>query len=238
MTQATYYGWRGTIGMMTPSSILQVEFHKKAPKGVAVCSTLLPLPEPTASALIEMGKHVEEAASLLAQARPDIILFGCTIGSLIKGVGYDKDIIGRIERTAGIRATTTTSAVLEALQVLKAKKLSITTPYLEELNQAERSFLEKSGFEVVSIKGLGIGDKGIKYVRPEEMYRFTRDNFNEDSDVAFISCTGLSVFDIIEPLEKDLKKPVITSVQVSLWAALRKIHVWETIDGLGELFKL
>ena len=232
------YGWRGTIGMMTPGTGQQSEFHRKVPDGVAVCTTLLPLKAATVDGLIEMGKHVEEAAALLAQQRADVIVFVCTTGSMIKGIDYDKEIIKRIEDTTGIPATTTTTAVLNALKVFQVKKISVTTPYREELNNAEKIFLEKSGFEVSSIKGLGIGDHAIQDVQPGNMYRFTKEQFSPDADAAFISCTGLCVFDIIEALETDLQKPVITSVQASLWDALKKINIFEKIDGLGRLFRV
>jgi maleate isomerase len=232
------YGWRGTIGMMTPGTGQQTEFHRKVPDGVAVCTTLLPLKAATVEGLIEMGKHVEEAAALLAQQRADVIVFVCTTGSLIKGIGYDKEIIERIESTTGIPATTTTTAVLSALKALRVQKLSVTTPYIEELNNTEKSFLEKSGFKVTNIKGLGIGDHTIQDVQPGNMYRFSKEQFTSDADAAFISCTGLCVFDIIEALETDLQKPVITSVQASLWGALRRINILEKIDGLGRLFRV
>ena len=70
------------------------------------------------------------------------------------------------------------------------------------------------------------------------MYRLAKEIFTEDADAIFISCTGISVLDIIEPLEKDLKRPVITSIQVSMWAALRKLNVNEKIEGRGKLFIL
>jgi len=73
-------------------------------------------------------------------------------------------------------------------------------------------------------------------VRYQQMYRLVREVFTEDVDGIFISCTGISVLEIIEMLEGDLKKPVITSNQVTLWASLRKMGVGGRIDGLGQLF--
>ena len=232
------YGWRGTIGMMTPGVSQQVEMHRKAPEGVAICTTLIPLKEATAKGLIEMATHVEEAAKLLAMQRVDVIIFVCTTGSLIKGIGYDKEIIERIEKTSGIPAITTATAVMDGLKLLGAKKVVVVTPYIDELNQAEKSFMEKSGFEVLSIKGLGLADHSIQDVQPGRLYRLAKEQFTEEADVIFISCTGLCAFPIIEPLETDLKRPVITSVQASFWAALRKINVLEKIDGLGKLLTM
>jgi maleate isomerase len=43
----------------------------------------------------------------------------------------------------------------------------------------------------------------------------------KDADAMFISCTNLPTYDIIEPLERALGKPVLTANQVTMWAALR-----------------
>lgn len=235
------HGWRGKIGLIfpAPGTATEVEFHENVPEGVAVLTTRVPFEEVTIEGIIKMDTHVEEASSILAQAKPDLIVFACTGGSFVKGVGHDKELIDSIERRTGIPATTTTTAVIEALNILKLKKIAIATPYPDEVNQAEKSFLENSGFEVASIKGLGIVDPtGMPKVRYQQMYRLVKEVFTEDVDGIFISCTGISVLNIIEMLEEDLRKPVITSNQATLWTALRKINIGKKIDGLGKLFEM
>lgn len=235
------YGWRGKIGLIypAPGTAGEIEFHRMAPEGVAILTTRMPLEKVDAEGLIKMGDYTEQAASLLAQAKPDVIAFCCTTGSLVKGIGYDKEIIGRIGSHVGIAAITTATAVIDSLSTLKVKKVAVVTPYPEEVNQRERVFLEDSGFEITSIKGLGVLDpQKMQDVRHEQMYQLAKEIFTENADAMFISCTGISVLDIIEPLEEDLKRPVITSNQATMWAALRKINVEEKIDGLGKLFQM
>ena len=128
------------------------------PDDVAVYAApivLLPRGEVTA-ALAEMleGDQLERAAALLVWTDVDVIVFACTSGSLVHGVGWDREVAGRIERASG-RTATTTTAVLAALRVVGATSLAIATPYLEEINAIERRFLEESGFAVASIGGLG-----------------------------------------------------------------------------------
>ena len=233
------YGWRGKIGLIypAPGTAGETEFHMMAPEGVAILTTRMPLEKTDAEGLIKMGSYTEQAASLLALAKPDVIAFCCTTGSLVKGMGYDKEIIDRIENHVGIAAITTATAVVDSLNALKVKRIAVATPYPDELNQRERAFLEDSGFEITAIKGLGVLDpQKMQNVRHEEMYQLVKEIFTEDADAIFISCTGISVIDIIEPLEEDLKRPVITSNQATMWAALRKINVGEIVDGLGTLF--
>lgn len=235
------YGWRGKIGLIypAPGTAGEVEFHRIAPEGVAVLTTRIPLEKVDAQALIRMADHTEQAASLLAQAKPDVIAYCCTAGSLVKGMGYDKEIIERIESRTGISAITTTTAVVDGLNVLKVRRVAVVTPYPDEINEREKAFMEGSGFEITYIKGLGVSDpQKMQDVRPEQMYRLAKEAYTERPDALFISCTGISVIEVIEPLEKDLAIPVITSNQATMWASLRKINIRDLIDGLGKLFKV
>jgi maleate isomerase len=45
----------------------------------------------------------------------------------------------------------------------------------------------------------------------------------------YISCTNLPTYDVIEPLEQALGKPVLTANQVTMWSALRAMG----LDGVG-----
>jgi len=234
-------GWRGKIGVITPSSgtAAETDFHENVPEGVAVLTARVSFEAVTLEGLSEMGSYVEDASALLSQALPDIIAFACTTGSLVGGVGYDKKIIDSIERRTGIPAITTSTAIVEAMNLLGIKKMAIATPYSDEVNQAEKTFLEDSGFEVASIKGLGLlGPTEMPQVRYQQMYRLVKEVFSDDVDGIFVSCTGISVFNIIQMLEEDFKRPVITSNQATLWASLRKINIGTKIEGLGRLFEL
>ena len=234
-------GWRGKIGLIFPATggAPDFEFHEWAPEGVGIFITRVPFEVVTVKGLSKMGEFVEEASALVAQAKVDLILFACTTGSLVKGVGYDQELIKRIEKRTGIPALTTSTAVVEALNTLKLKRIAIATPYSDEVNQAERKFLEDSGFEVSTIKGLGnVEPTAMPEVRYEVMYRLAKEVYSPDVDGLFISCTGISVLDIIEILEEDLGKPVVTSNQASLWASLRKLEIGIRIPGLGQLFEM
>lgn len=88
-----------------------------------------------------MIEYVPEAASDLADAGVDDIAFGCTTGSLIGGKDYNAEIIRNIENEVSKRATTTTSAVVEAPNELGLRRLSIATSYENWLNQREKESL-------------------------------------------------------------------------------------------------
>jgi len=57
-----------------------------------------------------------------------------------------------------------------------------------------------------------------------------------DSEGVFVSCTNLPVSPLIEEMESDLARPIVTSNQASMWAALRELR-HRGVAGYGELLK-
>jgi maleate isomerase len=183
--------------------------------------------------------QLEHAAALLVWADVDVIVFACTTGSLVHGVGWDREISARIERASGRPATTTTTTVLDALRAVGATSLAVATPYVEELNAIERQFLEASGFVVARISGLGCAtDAEIGRLDPADAVSLVERVDTPEVDAVFISCTNFHCLSAIASLERQVGKPVVTSNLAGAWAALRQIGIEDTIPGYGQLLHL
>ncbi|MEM2339635.1 MAG: hypothetical protein QXW83_05495, partial [Nitrososphaerales archaeon] len=124
----------------------------------------------------------------------------------------------------GIKTITTAFAVNEALKELSIKSVAVATPYINELNEREKLFLEECGFKVVKIKGLNILKNTEIGKQPSWVsYKLAKDVYTPEADGIFISCTNFRTFDILEKLEIDLNKPVVSSNSASLWLALKEL---------------
>jgi len=235
------YGWRGRIGLIIPSSntTMESEFWRFVPEGVSVHTARMRLVEVTKESLSEMAKHAVIAAEDLSTAGVDIIVYGCTTGAMVGGVKWERELVNSIESRTGVKTITTAEAVVEALRALKARSLAVATPYIEELNEMEKEFLESCGFEVLNIRGLGLRyNLEIGRQPPWVSYRLAKEVFKQGADALFISCTNFRTFEIIEQLEKDLGIPVVSSNSASLWLALRRIGVKDVVKGLGKLLAI
>ena len=80
------------IGLLVPSSntTMEPDFYAMAPGGVTVHTTRMRLSKVTPEALIQMAEDTERAAGLLADAGVEIIVYGCTTGSLVGGAEWEK----------------------------------------------------------------------------------------------------------------------------------------------------
>lgn len=234
------YGWRAKIGLISPmSENAEHAFHIYAPEGVSFASTKINFPGPTPEGLTILTDRLEETAAMYRDYDVDLVVFGCTSGSCIKGYGFDRECIERIERASGCQGLTTSTAVLEAYRALGLRKTVVMTPYPEETNQAEKKFLEDNGLEVTSITGVGFNRTGeFAHSGKHFLYREAKKLKTEGAEVFFLSCMGLATMELIQILEEDLGMPVITSHQASLWACLRHSRVHDKLPGLGKLFTI
>jgi len=233
------YGWRARIGLVLPSTntVNEPEFRHYLPDGVSLHAARMYAERTTPETLSEMAEEVERCGERLATAEVDVAVFGCTSGSLIEGEGYDDEIETRLHHASGAPTVATAAAIKDAFDALEVESLAITTPYTEAVNCREESFLEAAGFDVVTMHGLGIEENvRIGRMQPEVAYRNASTVDHDDADAVFISCTDYRTFEIIEPLERDLGKPVVTSNQATLWSALRTLGIDYADIELGSLF--
>ena len=94
--------------------------------------------------------------------------------------------------------------------------------------------LGQSGFDVLAIQGLGT--QAHSTIKPEEVEALVMSVDKPEADAIFISCTNFGTLDIIESLEKKLRKPVVTSNSASMWKMMRMVGDQSAVPGGGRLF--
>lgn len=239
------YGRRGRIGLIVPASntVCEPEMVILCPKDVATYSTRI-LFTPTLEGLKNMKAHIERASEeLSSEGICQLIAFCCTVGSMIGGLGYDEEMSQAIEEQTGVPAITTTTAVRAALNTLGIKRLAVATPYTTEINKVERSLLNDMGYHITGIVGYyedvrpeELKNEMIGRLSPEDALALGRLVNGPENEAVFISCTNFRSIEIIERLERETSKPVISSNQATMWYCLRKMGISDRITGFGRLF--
>ena len=136
-----YYGWRAKIGTIFPaeSLIVEPEFTAMAPEGVSVHTARVDLVHFKLSGLSEMmdDDRIEVAARMLGERTPtDVVTFTGTSATFMRGIGYDEEVIKRMESVmTNVPASTTSTAVLRALKAVGAKRMSFVGPYDEQVTK-------------------------------------------------------------------------------------------------------
>ncbi len=242
LDQPTVYGSRAKLGMIIPptNSANEAEWWRLAPADVTVHSVRMPLHTDTRS---EAGKKallndIRRYCSDLAQVGPDVLVYGCTAGSMVSPPAKLADAMTAF---TGLPSITTAQSIVRALRAMGLSTVSVGTPYHDLLNEHEQQFLEDEGFRVTRIEGLGYGSTGpeeyrnIARITPDIVQALAQRVNSPEADAVLLSCTDLATLEIIEPLELALDKPVISSNTATFWHALRTAGVPDAIAGAGRL---
>ena len=81
-------------------------------------------------------------------------------------------------------------------------------------------------------------EEELRRTPTETSYRLALQTVVPEADGIFMPCTTFRVIDIIDRLEKETGKTVITSNQASLWECLRLLKIDDPIPGYGKLLTL
>ena len=228
------------IGLLVPSSntTVEPEFYRALPRGVTLHTARLYLTRIAPESILKMVEDMETQAKLLASADVDVIVLGATAPSFLNGLGYDRALIGKIESATGKKATTTSTALVQAIRHLGAKRVVLGSAYDEKVNGIAKAFLEASGVEVVGVKGLALVDNLIVgRLGSDTAYDLAVEVDDASAEAIVLSCTNWQTMDALERIERDTKKPVISTTQASIWAALRAIGYTDPISGYGRLLR-
>lgn len=236
-------GWRAEVGMLVPVGYMLREYEMAAPEGVRFSRAILGIRENTPEGLKEMNKQIEVEAKKLNMAfKSDLICLACTSGSFIGGPGYDEEIIGRIEKASGSPATTTVNCVVELFKDMGIKKIVMAGPYTDLVFEAEVKFFAAHGIDALYVKGSGLG-----LVRIPDFYTYAMDQYSSyklvkdaakaapKADCVFLSCMVSPLLVVADSLEKEVGKPVISSLSATLYGILKKLGIPDPIYHYGEI---
>ena len=172
---------------------------------------------------------------ILPDQKLDCVAYGCTSGTI--AAGY-KSIFEKVNSVKpNTKVTTPITSAINAMKSLNIKKLSIFTPYTNEINQSVINYFEKENIEIDELSYFDIAsDLDIGKVDPQYLFdALSKINISK-SDALFISCTALPVLSLIAELEKKINKVVLSSNQTLIWDTLKEINYNNKVEGFGELF--
>jgi maleate isomerase len=238
-----YFGWRARIGIIYPASgLADMEFYALCPPGVTAHVTRSPVPNEGGVTLTDVlevssGATFDQLATDLATIRPHVVAWMCTSGSFSRGPEWDQKLRRTLSKHAGCEATTTSTALVSALQALGVRKVSLATPYEAAVREKLRAYVEFHGFAVERCVGLDLTlDWDINTLRPDQLVELVRMADTPEADAVFLSDTCLVFSPMAQAMEEDLGKPVVSANMVTMWHALRLAGVQPNLPNRGRLF--
>ena len=190
----------------------------------------------TNETLKKMAEDIPQVTkNILPDEKLDCVAYGCTSGTIAAGykLVFDKVNLAK----PNTKVTTPITSAINALKSLKIKKLSIFTPYTDEINQSVINYFKKENIEIDELSYFDISsDLNIGKVDPQYLFDTLAKIDLTKSDALFVSCTALPVLSIIGELEKKINKVVLSSNQTLIWDTLKEINYKNKVKGFGQLF--
>jgi maleate isomerase len=98
-------------------------------------------------------------------------------------------------------------------------------------------YFQSQNFEVVHNGPAGL-PSDQQAIQPSELYEWVRARTPKSAEAVFIGGNGFRAIGVIEALEENLDRPILTGNQVALWQALALSGSREPIVGYGRIFGL
>lgn len=230
MPEATLAPWRRDatkrprrLGMLAPSSntVLEPETVKLLPPDGSVTAhvsrlRVVDISDGAASRGQFDLAPVLDAASLLADAEVDLILWNGTAASWL-GFDRDRDLVAAVEARTGIRATTAVIAINAALKRIGARRIGLVTPYVAPLEAAIVANYAGAGIIVSKAVRLDLTvNTDFAEVGSDALSAMVRAAAAGGPDAVVIMCTNLAGASLAAPLGRELGLPVLDSVRVAV----------------------
>ncbi len=217
------------IGVIAPFDLaLERELWRWAPIDVSLHLARTPYePVPVSldmARLVSDSEHVAAATRDVLHVEPEVVAYLCSSGSFVNGVDGERRLREAICAVGPPDAVTTSGALAEVLRRLDLRRIAVITPYVEDLTTKLHEFLAELGVETVASEHLGLGG-GIWKVCYRTIAEHILRADRPEAEAIFVSCTNLPTYDLIEPLEKVLRKPLLTANQLTMWACLERMEL-------------
>jgi maleate isomerase len=173
----------------------------------------------------------------------------------VGGKGWDEAAVDRLSGILGPNVIVTTNG-LDTIAALRASGVRhpflIVPPWFnDEIAAAGIRYYEDHGFEPAGHlrfdpgpkwRDLAPGDLTRNGLGLEQevmpLHGQIKASCPSDADGILIAGTGFRCVAILEALERDLRRPVLSANQASLWHCLRLADIQADVSGYGGVFKI
>ncbi len=191
-------------------------------------------------ALLDLGgdERLADGVRQLADARPEAVMWACTSGSFVFGPEGARQQAAKVAAAAGVPASSTSIAFVDALRHLGIGRVAIAASYPHDVAEHFVRFLAADGIEVVAMGSHGIITAAeVGTLEPRRVEQMVTAADHPDAQAVLVPDTAMHTLAIIDRLEAAVGKPVLTANQVTVWKGLQLAGAVPAIAGLGRLFE-
>lgn len=239
------------IGQIVPSSNITMETEIPAmlaarqlvrPERFTFHSSRMRMRTVSKDELAHMDAESNRCALELSDAQVDVLGYACLVAIMAMGHGYHRESQARLRSlTAGnggdAPVVTSAGALVDALHLMKAKRIALVAPYMKPLTQLVVDYIQAEGIAVADWAALEIPDNlDVARHDPARLPAIVRDLRTADVDVVVLSaCVQMPSLAVVPLVEAITGKPVMTAAVATTYALLTSLGLEPVVPGAGAL---
>lgn len=216
------------------------EYYKILPRGMRIEGRALRVDRYDDQYFRRAEQAFKGVVRELARQPLDFLMVTGELFLSFKGPGSDRLILTTVREITPVPASTVLTAVVHACQALGLRRVVMASPFPQEQEARLVRFLAHDGIEVVAYRGLGYdNNEAIWALPPETGYDLASALLRASPavDGIYMPCNKWRVTSVIDRVEGEWGKPVVTNTQAWIWEALRGMGIVEPMEGWGRLLR-
>lgn len=239
------------IGQIVPSSNTTMETEIPAmlrarealrPERFTFHSSRMRMHRVTPEELVAMSREGLRCAAELADARVDVMSTACLVAIMAQGLGYHRQVQRELQEVARANhcnapVMTSAGALVEGLQIMGAKKISLLAPYMCSLTDLVVKYIENEGIEVVDALSFEIPDNlEVGRRDPAQLIEDVKRLNTANVDVVVLSaCVQMPSLPSIQTVEDRLGIPVTSTAVCTTRRMLDHLGLEGVVPNAGAL---
>ncbi len=239
------------VGLIVPSSNTTMETEipamlhermKGQPETFTFHSSRMRMMHVSPEELKKMDKDSERCALELSDARCDVMAYACLIAIMCQGPGYHEVSECKLanitkENKANSPMVSSAGALIKGIETLRAKKVSIITPYMKPLTNQVIEYLNTSGIEVMDSISLEVPDNlEVGRLDPTNLIKIVDDlDYTQADAVVLSACVQMPSLEAIQIVEDKIGKPVLSAATATVFQILKNLNLNSHVPNAGSL---
>ena len=256
---ADNWGHRARFGIFIVGAevVPEAEWWAMAPRGVSIHAARVTAKAPWAAwdaerISVTLSPDLERGADQFASMALDAVTVAHSSSSVLGGDGWDAAVTTALQHRLPSDTIVTTNGAdcALALEAVQAKRPLVVFPpwFGEDFAKTTTDYMRLQGIEPAgtlrnepeakwaTIAPSDLYANGMHLEqRPDLLLQQIASACPDTADSVLLVGTGLRCVSIIEKLEAELHRPVVTANQASLWRCLQLAGVNDPISGYGRL---
>ncbi|RYX96192.1 MAG: Asp/Glu racemase [Bradyrhizobiaceae bacterium] len=237
------------IGQIVPSSNITMETEIPAmltarqlirPERFTFHSARMRMKHVTKDELAAMDAQSDRCALELSDARVDVLGYACLVAIMSMGHGYHRESQARLQKVtaengAPAPVVTSAGALVEALDVIGAKRIAVVAPYMKPLTKMVIDYIEAEGITVVTHRALEISDNlKVAAHDPAKLPGIVAELDTSNVDAIVLSaCVQMPSLASVAKVEALTGKPTLTAAVATTYQMLKALDLEPVVPGAG-----